>query len=96
MVLQLTLPAEVEVRLRHEAERSGEPAESVALRLLDQNLPPQLDARRSAAINMLGKWMEEDAKAGDSEEAEEFFQSLDAHHTSDRSLFPAEWKGITW
>ena len=47
MTVQLTLPPELEARLRREAERRGQPAESVALRLLEQHLPPP-DDRRAA------------------------------------------------
>ena len=96
MVLQLTLPPELEARLRQEAQRRGQPTESVALQLLDEHLPPPLNERRAAAIAMLQEWMAEDARAEDSEEAEEFFRSLDAARTSNRPLFPPELKGISW
>jgi hypothetical protein len=98
MTLQLNLPPELLERLRQEAERRKEPAEVVAVRLLDEHLPPPLDARRAAAIAMLRQWMEEDAALApeDSERAEEFFRGLDAARTSNRPLFPPELKGITW
>jgi hypothetical protein len=97
MALQLTLPPELENRLRQEAERRGQSSEAVVLALLDQYLPPFLDERRrAAAIAMLQEWMEEDARAEDSEEDEEFFRQLDADRTSNRPLFPPELKGISW
>lgn len=98
MTLQLNLPPDLQERLRQEAERRREPAEAVALRLLDEHLPPPLDAQRAAAIAMLRQWMEEDAALApeDSELAEEFFRGLDAARTSNRPLFPPELKGITW
>jgi|SRR5579884_1605026 len=98
MTLQLNLPPELQERLLQEAERCKEPAEAVAVRLLDEHLPPPLDARRAAAIAMLRQWMEEDAALApeDSELAEEFFRGLDAARTSIRPLFPPELKGITW
>jgi hypothetical protein len=40
--------------------------------------------------------MAEDARAGDPEEAEEFFRNLDAARTSHRPLFPPELRGISW
>ena len=89
MVLQLTLSPELEARLRQEAQRRGQPTESVALQLLDEHLPPPLNERRAAAIAMLQEWMAEDARAEDSEEAEEFFEGLDfdpPHHSS--RVFP--------
>ncbi len=98
MTLQLNLPPELHERLRQEAERRQEPVETIAVRLLDENLPPPLDARRAAAIAMLRQWMEEDAALApdDSEQAKEFFRGLDAARTSNRPLFPPELKGITW
>ncbi len=98
MTLQLTLCPELQERLRQEAERRGQSAESVVLRLLDEHLPPPLDARRAAAIALLKQWMEEDAALTPEEEAanEEFLRSLDASRTSNRPLFPPELKGISW
>ncbi|HEV3118013.1 MAG TPA: hypothetical protein VGY58_13245 [Gemmataceae bacterium] len=96
MDLQIALPPELEERLRQEAERLGQPTESVALQLLDQHLPPPRDVRREAALAMLHEWMVEDAQAEDGNEAEEFFRNLDAARTSNRSLFPPELKGISW
>ncbi len=96
MTLELTLPPDLEERLRQEAERRGQPTESVALRLLDEHLPPPLDERRAAALAMLHEWMAEDDQAGDPKEAEEFFRNLDAARTSNRPLFPPELKGISW
>ena len=98
MTLQLNLSAELQERLRQEAERRGQPADSVALRLLEEHLPPALYARRAAALAMLHQWMEEDAASSeeDAESAEEFFHNLDAARTSNRPLFPPELKGISW
>ena len=95
MILQLTLPPRLEERLRQEAERHGQPSEAVALRLLDEHLPP-LDERRAAALALLHQWMEEDTPTGGAEEDDEFFRNLDASRTSNRLLFPPELKGITW
>jgi hypothetical protein len=89
MTLQLTLPPELEERLRVEAERRGQPSESVALRLLDQHLPPAPDDRRAAAIALLHRWMEEDA-ALSSEEASanaDVLRALDEDRPSYRKLF---------
>ncbi len=96
MTLHLTLPAPLEQRLRQEAERQGLAPDAVTVQILDQHLPKPLDDRRAAAIAMLHRWMEEDANAGDPEEAEQFFRDLDAARTSNRPLFPAEKKGISW
>lgn len=95
MTLQLTLPPKLEERLRQEAERHRQPSEEVALRLLDEYLPP-LEERRAAAIALLHQWIEEDAPTEGAEEEDEFFRHLDASRTSNRLLFPPELKGITW
>lgn len=96
MTLHLQLPPQLHERLRQESERRGEAAEALALRILDEHLPPPVDARRAAALAMLQQWMEEDAQMQDSEEADEFFRGLDAARTSDRPLFPPDMKGISW
>src|SRR5438128_352683 len=90
MVLQLTLPLELEARLRQEAERRGQPTESVAFRLLDEHLPAPLDERRAAALAMLQRWMEEDAALSPEERSanEEILRALDADRPSYRKLFP--------
>jgi hypothetical protein len=88
MTLQLTLPPELEERLHQEAERLGQPQESVALRLLDQHLPPR-DDRRAAALAMLHCWMQEDANLSPEETAANaaLLRSLDEDRPSYRKLF---------
>jgi hypothetical protein len=89
-MLQLTLPPELEARLRQEAERRGQSLESVALQLLDQHLPPVWDEqRRAAAIAMLRQWREEDAAMSPEEAAEnaDLLRSLDEDRPSHRKLF---------
>jgi len=95
VILKLTLPPELEERLLQEAKRHGQPGEAVALRLLDEHLPP-LDERRAAALALLQQWMKEDTPTGGSEKDDEFFRNLDASRTSNRLFFPPELKGITW
>src|SRR5436190_18945454 len=89
MTLQLTLPRELEDRLRQVADRLGQPVEAVALRLLDQHLPPPLDERRAAAIAMLQRWREEDAALTSEEEADNanLLRLLDEDRPSYRKLF---------
>jgi hypothetical protein len=91
MTIQLTLPLDLEQRLRQEAERRGQPTESVALGLLDQHLPPPLDERRAAAIAMLHGWMTEDAalSAEDETANAEVLRRLDEDRPSYRKLFNA-------
>jgi predicted ATPase len=88
MTLQLNLSADLQERLRQEAERRGQPVEAVALHLLAEHLPP-LDARRAAAIALLHQWMEEDAAMSEEELAEnaEVLRCLDEDRPSYRKLF---------
>jgi hypothetical protein len=87
MTLHLTLPPELETRLRTEAERRGEPTDVLAVRLLDQHLPAA--ERTRAAIEMLTRWASDAGELSD-EEAEAnagVLKALDADRPSNRSLF---------
>jgi hypothetical protein len=102
MTLELTLPVEMEERLRQEAQRSGQPCEALALRLLDQYLPPPLDARRAAAIAMLDQWTRLDETLSPEEAASNaaVLRALDEDRPSYRKLFTdvlkddAPWQSI--
>jgi hypothetical protein len=89
MTIQLTLPAQLEERLRREAERQGLPPDAVTLQILDQHLPPPLDNHRAAAVAMLERWMEEDAALSDEESAENenVLRMIDEDRPSYRKLF---------
>jgi hypothetical protein len=89
MNLQLCLPDELDIRLRQEADRLGLPPEAVALRLLEEYLPPPLDERRAAAFVMLQRWAEEDAALSPEEAAAnaEVLRALDEDRPSYRKLF---------
>ena len=89
MALQLILPAQLEERLRREAERQGLGPDAVTMQLLDQHLPQPLDDRRAAAIAMLQHWMEEDAALSDEElrENQNLLRLIDEDRPSYRKLF---------
>jgi hypothetical protein len=92
MTLQLTLPAQLENRLRQEAERQGLSADALTLRLLDKHLP--LPDHRAQTVALLQSWIE-----GEDDEADQdydLFHALDEARTSDRKLFPDELKGRSW
>src|SRR5260370_40449572 len=94
MRLQLSLPAELEDRLRREAERQGIAPVAVTLKLLDEHLPP---TKRPATLpGLFEQWQAEDESAADGNPDYDFFQALDAARTSNRKLFPPELKGISW
>jgi hypothetical protein len=87
MTLELTLPAELEGRLRMEAQRQGLPPDAVTLKLLDQHLPAA--DRRAALIAMLQQWKAEDGAMTDEESTEnsEVLRAIDEDRLSDRKLF---------
>ncbi len=89
MSIQITLPLQLEERLRQEAERRGQREETVALRVLDEHLPPALDARRAAAIAMLKNWTKEDESLSEEELAanREVLKAVDEDRPSYRQLF---------
>jgi len=89
MTLQLNLPAQIEKRLRQEADRQGLAPAAMTLKLLDQHLPQPLDDRRAAAIAMLNQWMEEDQSLSDEELAEnqDLLRQIDEDRPSYRKLF---------
>jgi hypothetical protein len=89
MTLQITLPSQLEVRLRQEANRRGQEEETVALRVLDEHLPPALDARRAAAVSLLLGWAREDEALSAAELAAnaEVLKAVDADRPSYRKLF---------
>ena len=93
MTLQLTLPAELEDRLRREAQRQGIAPDAVTLKLLEEHLPPT-DATATLP-GLFRQWQIEDESAPDGNaEDDDFFKSLDAARTSNRKLFPSS-KGST-
>ena len=89
MTLQITLPSQLEERLRQEAERRGQGEESVALRVLDQHLPPALDARQAAAVSLLRGWAAEDESLSAEELAAnaELLRTIDEDRPSYHKLF---------
>jgi hypothetical protein len=94
MTLTIELNPELEQRLAREADRRGIPAEALTLELLKEHLPTK--DTRSELVALLQSWVEE----GDAEEQQEtgeyLIHALDEDRLSDRKLFPAELKGITW
>jgi hypothetical protein len=94
MTLKIELTLELEQRLAREADRRGVAAETLTLDLLDEHLPAK--DRQAELVSLLQAWVEE----GDAEEQQEtgeyLIRVLDEDRLSDRKLFPAELKGVTW
>lgn len=91
MDVTIRLSPEQEHWLRDEAGRAGEDIETAAARLLDRCRP---SARNEEARALLRSWARED-ETGDAEELgqrrrdwDELRTALNAHHTSERVLFP--------
>lgn len=98
MMLQFTLPPELEDRLRREADRQGLPPHAVVLKLLESHLPPADPAtalsaadRRAATIAMLQQWAAEDEAMTEEEAASNaaVLRAIDEDRLSDRKLFEA-------
>jgi hypothetical protein len=87
MTLQLTLPTELEKRLRLAASKNGKPAEQYAVQLLEEGLP--LTEKQLAACRMLRAWAKEAEAMTDEESAENeaILRAIDEDRLSDRKLF---------
>ncbi|CAA9383370.1 MAG: hypothetical protein AVDCRST_MAG64-793 [uncultured Phycisphaerae bacterium] len=94
MTLTLKLAPDLEQRLAEAARRSGMPADAYTLDLLRQHLPPA--DRRAEAVALLQSWIDDGDEAEQSETGEYLVRALDEDRPSDRKLFPAELKGVTW
>jgi uncharacterized protein (DUF1778 family) len=93
MTLKLSLPPELERRLRAAASRKGKRVDQFVVQLLDENLPPT-DTKRTAA-QMLLAWAKEVEAMTDAESAEKerILRALDNDRLSDRKLFSHLVKG---
>jgi hypothetical protein len=87
MTLQLSLPPDLENRLRIAATKKGQPADKFAVQVLDENLPPP--ESHLAAVQMLLDWAKEDEGMSDEESAEneKILRAIDEDRMSDRKLF---------
>jgi hypothetical protein len=87
MTLDLILPADLEHRLRQEADRQGLSADAVTLKLLAEHLPPT--DRQNARIAMLKQWQAEDEAMTPENAAAnaEVLRAINEDRLSDRKLF---------
>lgn len=91
MTYQIQITPELKQRLDALAAREGTTPDAVAVRTLEQNLPPTVDVNDFSKL--MRQWNEEDA---DEPDDDSFFLELDAHRPSYRKLFPPELRGVTW
>lgn len=94
MTLKIDLTPDLEQRLAREADRRGVLAETLTLDLLNEHLPA--NDRQAELISLLQAWVEEGDAEEQRETGEYLIRVLDEDRLSDRKLFPAELKGITW
>ena len=94
MTISLALTPELEQRLKQAAEQQGLSADALAVRLLEQHLPPA--ERRAELVALLQSWIDGDDVAEQQETSEYLIRVLDEDRLSNRKLFPLELKGVTW
>ncbi len=94
MTLTISLPADLELRLREEAQRLGVAVETCAFQVLSTSLPSP--EKQIQAVALLQSWIDDTADTEQKETGDFLVQALDADRLSDRKLFPPELKGVTW
>ncbi|MBL1179148.1 hypothetical protein [Pantanalinema sp. GBBB05] len=95
MTLTLNLSPELEQYLLQEANQNGLSVEALALQLLTSSI--LLKQKQTEAVNLLQSWIDDDEDEGEQQETGQYLvQALDDDRLSERRLFPAELKGISW
>jgi predicted DNA-binding protein len=94
MTIVLTLPEELEQRLKEAAERLGLSVDEYTLRLLEKHIPQ--DEKRSEAIGLIQSWIDDQDAKEQIETGEYLIKVLDEDRLSERKLFPPELKGVSW
>ncbi len=88
MTISLALTPELEQRLKQAAEQQGLSADALAVRLLEQHLPPA--ERRAELVALLQSWIDGDDAAEQQETGEYLIRVLDEDRLSNRKRFPLE------
>lgn len=94
MTLTLNLSPELEQYLLQEANQQGLSVEAWALQLLTNSI--LLKQKQTEAVNLLQSWIDGEDEEEQQETGQYLIQVLDDDRLSERKLFPAELKGITW
>jgi len=94
MTLTLNLSPELEQYLLQEASQHGLSVEALALQLLTNSI--FLKQKQTEAVNLLQSWIDSEDEEEQQETGQYLIQVLDEDRLSERMLFPAELKGITW
>jgi hypothetical protein len=92
----LTLTPELETRVKIESARLGLTPDRYATQVLEEHISEAERERREKAIALLQSWIDEGDEAEQKETGEYLIRVLDEDRLSERKLFPAEMKGISW
>ena len=94
MPLTLNLTSEIEQYLSQKAREKGLSLEAYVLKLLKDTILEQ--EQQTKLVNLLQSWIDEEDEQEQKETGEYLIEALDQDRLSERPLFPAELKGVTW
>ncbi len=94
MPLTLNLTSEIEQYLSQKAREKGLSLEAYILKLLKDTILEQ--EKQTKLVNLLQSWIDEEDEQEQQETGEYLIEALDQDRLSERPLFPAELKGVTW
>ncbi|MFM6896451.1 MAG: hypothetical protein ACKPKF_03820 [Microcystis panniformis] len=94
MPLTLNLTSEIEQYLSQKAREKGLSLEAYVLKLLKDTILEQ--EKQAKLVNLLQSWIDEEDEQEQKETGEYLIEALDQDRLSERPLFPAELKGVTW
>ena len=94
MPLTLNLTSEIEKYLSQKAREKGLSLEAYVLKLLKDTILEQ--EKQTKLVNLLQSWIDEEDEQEQKETGEYLIEALDQDRLSERPLFPAELKEVTW
>lgn len=94
MPLTLNLTSEIEQYISQKAREKGLSLEVYVLKLLKDTILEQ--EKQAKLVNLLQSWIDEEDEQEQQETGEYLIEALDQDRLSERPLFPAELKGVTW
>ena len=93
--MTLTLTPELETRVKIESARRGISPDEYAAQVIEETISEAERERREKAVALLQSWIDEDENSDEAYD-DELLKMLDEDRLSERKLFPAEMKGISW
>ena len=94
--MTLTLAPELETRVKIESARRGISPDEYAAQVIEAGISEAERERREQAIALLQSWIDEGDEEEQTETGEYLIRVLDEDRLSERKLFPADMKGISW